>query len=79
MSDLAPDQLRSIVERIERLNEELKGINDDKAEVFAEAKANGFDVPVLKKLITDRAKDPAKREEFEAVYELYEGALRGAR
>jgi uncharacterized protein (UPF0335 family) len=72
---VAHDQIKAFVERIERLDEELKSINDDKKEVFAEAKGNGFDVKALKIVIRKRAQDHAERMELEALVELYEAAL----
>lgn len=76
MSDVvATAQLRAFVERIERLNEELGTINDDKKEVFAEAKGCGFDINALKQVIKLRKADRAQREEFEAIVELYMVAL----
>lgn len=79
MSDVAADQLRSIIERVENVNEQIAGLNADKVEIFAEAKSNGYDLPALKEIIKRRAKDPAKREELEAIVETYESALRGVR
>jgi len=64
-------QLRSIVARIERLEEEKKTIADDIGEVYSEAKANGYDVKVLRKVITIRKRDPRERREEEAVLDLY--------
>lgn len=72
---VAADQLRAFVERIERLEEEQRGINQDKSEVYKEAKGNGFDVKVLRKLIADRRKDRAELTEFETIYELYAAVL----
>lgn len=72
---VAQDQLRAFVERVERMDEELKAINDDKKEIYAEAKANGFDVKALKAVIAARRKDEADRLEFEALIDLYRGAL----
>ena len=68
---VAGDQLRAFCERIERLEEEKKTIGDDIKDVYAEAKANGFTVAVLRKIVKDRAKDPNERSEFEAIYDLY--------
>ncbi len=68
-------QLKSIVERIERLEEEKKTIADDIKEVYAEAKGNGYDVKVLRKLIALRKRDVEERAEEEAILELYEQAL----
>jgi uncharacterized protein (UPF0335 family) len=72
---VAQDQLRAFVERAERMNEEKAAINEDLKEIFAEARGNGFDVKVLKAIIADRAKDPNKKSEFDAIYELYASAL----
>ncbi|QEL26127.1 DUF2312 domain-containing protein [Bosea sp. F3-2] len=65
------DQLKSIVERIERLEEEKKTISDDITEVYAEAKGNGYDVKVLKKVIALRKRDLDERKEEEAILDLY--------
>ena len=71
----AQGQLKSIVERIERLEEEKKAIAGDIKEVYAEAKGNGFDVKILRKVISLRKKDANEREEEEAVLDLYLSAL----
>ena len=68
-------QLRSIIERIERLEEEKKEVAEQIAEVYAEAKGNGFDVKTLRKIITLRKKKPEERSEEEAMLELYMNAL----
>jgi len=65
------DQLKSIVERIERLEEEKKTISDDIKEVYAEAKGNGYDIGALKKVIALRKRDLDERKEEEAVIDLY--------
>ena len=78
MSDagaVARDQLRSFVERIERLEEEKKTIADDIKEVYAEAKGNGFDTKALRTIIRLRKQDANERAEAEAVLELYMAAL----
>lgn len=76
MSDpVAGDQLRAFVERIERLEEEKKVISDDIKDVYAEAKGNGFDVKILRKVVSLRKKQPHEREEEEAVLDLYLSAL----
>jgi uncharacterized protein (UPF0335 family) len=72
---IAAAQLRAIVERIERLNEEIKGLNADKSDIFKEAKGNGYDADALRKLVAIRAKDPAKVAEQEAILDLYKSAL----
>lgn len=77
MSDMmvAREQLRSIVERIERLEEEKKAIADDIRDIYAEAKANGFDTKVLRQVVTLRKKDMTERQEQEAIRDLYLQAL----
>lgn len=72
---VAQDQLRSFVDRIERLETEIADLNADKSEVYKDAKGNGFDVKVLRKVIADRRKDASERAEFETIYELYMTAL----
>jgi uncharacterized protein (UPF0335 family) len=74
-SSVAAGQLRSFIERIERLEEEKKAIADDIKDVKGEAKANGFDVKVLNKVIAIRKLDQAERQEQEALLDLYLGAL----
>lgn len=74
-ASVARDQLRAFVERIERLEEEIKAINGDKTEVYAEAKANGYDVKALKAVIAKRRKSPEERSEEEAMIDLYMHAL----
>ena len=71
----AREQLKSVVERIERLEEEKKAIADDIREVFAEAKGNGFDTKVLRQVISLRKQDLAERQEQDAVRDLYLQAL----
>lgn len=74
-SAVARDQLRSIVERIERLEEEKKGLSDDIREVYTEAKSNGFDVKALREIVRLRKMDTAERQEREALRDLYMQAL----
>ena len=71
----AHGQLKSIVERIERLEEEKKTIAGDIKEVYAEAKANGFDTKILRKVISLRKKDAAERQEEESMLDVYLAAL----
>lgn len=71
----AQGQLRSLVERIERLEEEKKTISGDIKEVYAEAKANGFDTKILRKIIAARKKDADEREEEQSLLDLYMAAL----
>lgn len=72
---IAASQLRAFVERVERLREERKAIDDDIKEVFAEAKGSGFSVPAIKHIIKIRAEDQNERAEFEAVVDMYMAAL----
>lgn len=72
---VAKDQLKSVIERIERLEEEKKAIADDIRDVYAEAKANGFDTKILRQVVSLRKKDLTERQEEEAVRDLYLQAL----
>ncbi len=71
----AAERLKSIVPRIERLEEERAVLAADIKEIYAEAKSGGLDVPVLRQLIRSRKKDQAEREEQETLLELYRNAL----
>ena len=68
---IAGDQLKAFVERIERLEEEKQTIADDIKDVYAEAKANGFDTKVLRQVIRMRKQDASERAEIESLLELY--------
>jgi uncharacterized protein (UPF0335 family) len=74
-SGVAAEELKQFVERAERLHEERKGIAGDIADVFAEAKGRGFDVPAIKEIIKIRGQDHSKRQEKAAILELYMQAL----
>ena len=69
------DELRQFIERIERLDAEKKDISDQQKEVLAEAKGRGYDIKVIRKLITLRRRDQGEVAEEEAVLELYKEAL----
>jgi uncharacterized protein (UPF0335 family) len=72
MSDpIQGDQLKSIVDRIEKLEEQKDDISSDIKEVYSEAKANGFDTKVLRKIIRERKRDLRERREEEAIMDLY--------
>jgi len=71
----AKDQLKSIIERIERLEEEKQQISDDIREVYAEAKGNGYDVKALRTIVKMRKQDPNERAESETILETYMQAL----
>jgi uncharacterized protein (UPF0335 family) len=72
---VAAGQLRAFIERIERLEEEKQAIADDIKEVYAEAKGNGFDTKTLRKVVRIRKQDRAKRQEEEALLDLYLSAI----
>ncbi|HEY2186887.1 MAG TPA: DUF2312 domain-containing protein [Xanthobacteraceae bacterium] len=71
----AKDHLKAFVERIERLEEEKKAIADDVRDVYAEAKANGFDTKALRAVVQLRRQDVDERREYEAILETYMHAL----
>ena len=75
LNSTAQGQLKSIIERIERLEQEKAEVSEQIKEVFAEAKGNGFDVKVLRKVVRIRKQDRAKRLEEEAILDLYLSAL----
>ena len=75
MTAAAQGRLRTIIERLERLEEDKKAVMEDMKEVFAEAKGEGYDVKVLRKVIRMRKQDKAKRQEEEAILDLYLSAL----
>jgi uncharacterized protein (UPF0335 family) len=72
---IAADRLRSIIERVERLEEERKGLSEDIAQIFAEAKGAGFDVKVVRQIIRIRRQEPAEVEEQETLLDTYRRAL----
>ncbi len=71
----AQGRLRTIIERIERLEEDKAAVAADIKEVFAEAKGEGYDVKVLRKVVRIRKQDKAKRQEEEAILDLYLSAI----
>lgn len=75
---LEATQLKSFVERIERLHEEKKAISDDIADVYQEAKGFGYDVKVLREVIKRRARDPDEMRKTEEIIDLYMAALGAA-
>jgi uncharacterized protein (UPF0335 family) len=72
---VAAGQLRAIIERIERLEEEKRTIAEDIKEIYAEAKGTGFDTKAVRTIIRLRKKDQAERQEEEAILDLYKAAL----
>jgi uncharacterized protein (UPF0335 family) len=77
LNGTAQTQLKTIIERIERLEEDKAAIMADQKEVFAEAKGNGFDVKIIRKVVRLRKQDRAKRLEEEAILDLYLSAIGG--
>lgn len=71
----AQGRLRTIIERLERLEEDKQAVMTDMKEIFAEAKGEGYDVPILRKVLRLRKQDKAKRQEQEAILDLYLSAL----
>lgn len=74
-ASVAGAQLRALIERIERMEEEKKAVADDIKEIYAEAKGSGFDTKVMRILIRRRKQDRAERLEQEAILDLYEHAI----
>lgn len=74
-STVAADELRLLVERIERLKEEEKAIKDDVKDVFAEGKSRGYDTKAMRKLIAIRSKSKDEWQEEEAILDVYLSAL----
>ena len=72
---VAGDRLKSFIERIERLEEEKKALADDIKDVYGEAKANGFDTRIMRKVVSIRKQDRDKRIEEETILDLYLAAL----
>lgn len=73
----AQGRLKSVIERIERLEEDKAGIAGDIKEVYAEAKGEGFDIKVIRKIVRLRKQDKVKRQEEEALLDLYISAIGG--
>ena len=76
---VAGDQLRALVERIERIEEDIKALNEDKKQVYAEAKGEGFDVKILREVIKLRKQDQDELDEKQSLLEIYLHALETAR
>jgi uncharacterized protein (UPF0335 family) len=72
---VAADELRLLIERIERLEEEKKGISDDIRDVYSEAKARGYDAKIMRQIIKLRSMETHERQEWEAVLDTYISAL----
>lgn len=68
-------QLKSFIQRVERLEEEKRGIADDVKDIYAEAKANGFEPKIMRKIVAARRQDAATRREHEEIMSVYLRAL----
>ena len=77
LNSTAQTRLKTIIERVERLEEDKAAVANDIKEVFAEAKGEGFDVKILRKVVRLRKQDKAKRLEEEAILDLYLSAIGG--
>ena len=75
MAGVPAAQLKAIIERIERLEEEKKALAEDIKDIYAEAKGNGFDVKILRKIIAIRKRDQEELDEEETMLEVYLRAL----
>jgi uncharacterized protein (UPF0335 family) len=76
--EIAGDQLRTIVERIEQVEEEINELNEAKREIYAEAKSNGFDVKIVRRVIRVRKEDEKKRDEADMLLDTYLQAIKAA-
>ena len=74
-SGASDERLRLLIERVERLEEEKKGISDDIKDVYAEAKSTGYDAKIMRQIIRLRKMEPDDRREMEAILETYKAAL----
>ncbi|GAA0651875.1 MULTISPECIES: DUF2312 domain-containing protein [Pseudomonadota] len=71
----ADDQLRLFIERIERLEEERKGVADDIRDTYNEAKSQGYDAKIMRQIVRLRKMEPHDRQEMEAILDTYKAAL----
>jgi uncharacterized protein (UPF0335 family) len=76
--EVAGDQLRTIVERVEHVEEEIRELNEAKKEIYLEAKSNGFDVKVVREIVRLRKQDQKEREELDELLDVYLRAIKGA-
>jgi len=75
MAEATDDRLRLLIERVERLEEEKKGIADDIRDVYAEAKATGYDAKIMRQIVRLRKMSADDRAEMEAILDTYKAAL----
>lgn len=73
--NVSAEQLRLFIERVERLEEEEKGIRDDKRDVYSEMKSNGYDVKIVRQIVRLRKMETHDRQEMEALLDTYKSAL----
>ena len=78
MAGIPGDRICAFIERVERIDEEIKALNEGKKEVFAEAKGEGFDVKVLREILRLRKQDKDERDEQESLLDLYLRAMESA-
>ena len=76
--DIAGDQLRAVIERIENIEEEIRELTEARKEIYLEAKGNGFDVKIFREVIKVRKQDQQERDELETLLEVYLQAIKGA-
>ena len=72
---VAGDRLRTIIERIERLEDEKKALSDDIREIYSEAKGAGFDIKIIRQIVRLRKMDASDRSEMEQILDVYKRAL----
>jgi uncharacterized protein (UPF0335 family) len=75
---VAGDQLRALVERIEHVEQEIKALTEDKKDIYAEAKGQGFDVKVIREVVRIRKKDPKEQDEVASLLDVYLHAIETA-
>jgi uncharacterized protein (UPF0335 family) len=75
--EISGNQLRSIVERLERIEDEIKELTEAKKEIFLEAKSNGFEIRIVREVIRVRKEDQKEREERQSLLEVYLQAMKG--
>jgi uncharacterized protein (UPF0335 family) len=74
---IAGAELKSFIERVERLEEEIATLNADKSDIYKEARSRGFDVKIMRKVVAKRKLDTDERDEQDAVFEMYWNAVHG--
>lgn len=77
LGQTAQSQLKAVIERVERVEEDISALKKDRGEIYAEAKGNGFDVKIIRKIVSLRRKSTAARQEEEQLLDLYLSAIGG--